>query len=873
MSLRARLWLGLFPVLLGLVAVAAVVTAGTDHESHPVLVAVLYPVMALSFVVGGLVAWTLRPGNGTGRLMAAVGFLWTVNSLWESDNPYVFGAAGIVGSLFLAAFVHVMLAFPEGRLRTRFERRLIASLWLTALLASALPTVFSHRVNDCKGCPANPLVIVDRPGLADALEVIFSVIGVVIFFGVVVLLVRRWRRASPAQRRILGPVYLSGGVTLALVAALFAIGTVSSTAGDALAVVAFAMFGAVPLFFLAGLLRTRLYRAAARLLREVPDEPTPEQAQTGLRNVLGDPTLELLTWVDERGGYVDVRGAPVEPRAGAPHRVTTTIDSDGRPLAALVHDPALLHEPGLLDEVVSAARIALEKDRGLQALRRTRGPEPRAARRDSRSHLHGRARRHLPGGAGRSGGPRPPPRRARRPQRPRRAAARGRRAVRGGAGRRAPSNAFQTIEYRLVIDGEERDFEARMVPGGEDEVVVIVRDFTDRSRLEEQLSRMLRDVQHEQEFTRTVVNTAPIVLMLCDDRGGIVRFNDTTERLFGRTDDERVWGRMLWDAFVADEDREAVEDAFRRVHPLRPVEIQARWLTEGGDVRVVDASIAHIIDGQGLHRRIVAGLDVTDLVRAAGGAPRTARLPQRHRRCHARACSPWSTRTERSPPRASTARSPSRPGTTTATAVGRRFWDLVVPPELVPEFETDFAAAVADGVPADHETAWIGVNGEWRLVEWSCRPLPQIGKHLICGLDITERKLQEDELRASRARIVEAGDAERRRLERNLHDGAQQRLVSLSLALRLAQAQAPRRSGRRRAAAHRRRGRADARDRRAPRARPRHPPGRAHRPGAAGGARGARRPLAAADRAGDAARRARCRGRSRRPRTTSSPRR
>jgi signal transduction histidine kinase len=45
-----------------------------------------------------------------------------------------------------------------------------------------------------------------------------------------------------------------------------------------------------------------------------------------------------------------------------------------------------------------------------------------------------------------------------------------------------------------------------------------------------------------------------------------------------------------------------------------------------------------------------------------------------------------------------------------------------------------------------------------------------------------------EELHASRARIVEAGDAERRRLERNLHDGAQQRLVSLSLSLRLAQA-------------------------------------------------------------------------------------
>src|SRR4051794_5761462 len=43
------------------------------------------------------------------------------------------------------------------------------------------------------------------------------------------------------------------------------------------------------------------------------------------------------------------------------------------------------------------------------------------------------------------------------------------------------------------------------------------------------------------------------------------------------------------------------------------------------------------------------------------------------------------------------------------------------------------------------------------------------------------------ELQASRARLVTAGDAERRRLERNLHDGAQQRLVALSMQLRLLQ--------------------------------------------------------------------------------------
>ena len=42
-----------------------------------------------------------------------------------------------------------------------------------------------------------------------------------------------------------------------------------------------------------------------------------------------------------------------------------------------------------------------------------------------------------------------------------------------------------------------------------------------------------------------------------------------------------------------------------------------------------------------------------------------------------------------------------------------------------------------------------------------------------------------DELRASRRRLVEAQDAERRKIERNLHDGAQQQLIALTIHLRL----------------------------------------------------------------------------------------
>ncbi len=55
---------------------------------------------------------------------------------------------------------------------------------------------------------------------------------------------------------------------------------------------------------------------------------------------------------------------------------------------------------------------------------------------------------------------------------------------------------------------------------------------------------------------------------------------------------------------------------------------------------------------------------------------------------------------------------------------------------------------------------------------------------------VAESRAHLADLRASRARVVEAGDRERRRLERDLHDGAQQRLVSLSIGLRLARARA-----------------------------------------------------------------------------------
>ena len=69
-------------------------------------------------------------------------------------------------------------------------------------------------------------------------------------------------------------------------------------------------------------------------------------------------------------------------------------------------------------------------------------------------------------------------------------------------------------------------------------------------------------------------------------------------------------------------------------------------------------------------------------------------------------------------------------------------------------------------------------------------PLPAGLEQKLCDFaDLVAQALANadayEKLAASRARVVEVGDAERRRLERNLHDGAQQRLVSVALELNM----------------------------------------------------------------------------------------
>jgi PAS domain S-box-containing protein len=115
-----------------------------------------------------------------------------------------------------------------------------------------------------------------------------------------------------------------------------------------------------------------------------------------------------------------------------------------------------------------------------------------------------------------------------------------------------------------------------------------------------------------------------------------------------------------------------------------------------------------------------------------------------------------------------------------------------VPDDLWEEFRSlSSREALGDGY-AGFETVRVHRDGRRLDVEISAAPIRDAAGAVVGAMavlsDISDRKRQEEEVRASRARIVQAADDARRRLERNLHDGAQQRLVVLSVSLRLAEA-------------------------------------------------------------------------------------
>jgi PAS domain S-box-containing protein len=121
--------------------------------------------------------------------------------------------------------------------------------------------------------------------------------------------------------------------------------------------------------------------------------------------------------------------------------------------------------------------------------------------------------------------------------------------------------------------------------------------------------------------------------------------------------------------------------------------------------------------------------------------------------------------------------------------IGRDMADLIVPPSLRAAHRAGLARFLETDEPVilDRHLELTGMhkNGTEFPVELTITKIGLPGPATFTGYlrDITDRKRGEEDLRASRARLVEVADAERRRIQRNLHDGAQQQLTAVLLNL------------------------------------------------------------------------------------------
>ena len=334
----------------------------------------------------GLAFWGRHPGNAVGLILVAASGAWFVA---EWDNPGVGSAIVFTVGLVLypacpPLVAWAMLAYPGGRLVSWGERVSVAiALAGAVLVLGLLPALFDSATFGCLQCPDNLLLVSDDPGLVDDLN------GVGVHFGLawslMLIAVAAWGavHSSRTRQRVVAPVVLSGCAYLGLVATTFATslerGFVGSGElerrlwlGEAAALAALAAAVAW------GLLRTRRTRSSlARLVVELGEAAGPGGLRDGLARTLADPELEIVYPVSE-GRYADVEGRTVD-LARVDGRVATPLLHDGRPVAVLVHRAGLLDNPELVEEVTSAARLALENER-LQAEARAQLEDLRSSR-------------------------------------------------------------------------------------------------------------------------------------------------------------------------------------------------------------------------------------------------------------------------------------------------------------------------------------------------------------------------------------------------------------------------------------------------------------------------------------------------------------
>jgi signal transduction histidine kinase len=391
MAVRRQAWLAVVSLALAL-GILSLVAARHDPAGAFAGTSTLGAIAELgagsSLVAVGLLFWSRHRRNRFGPLLAGAGLAWF---LPELNNPGLGNSLGftigLVGFVACAPLVgHAALAYPTGRLRSPLEAGVVAVSYAAALLLLGLlpATVLDPKASGCIECPSNLALVRGDPAFFDSLNRYGLRIGIGWLLALIALLSWRLVRSSRATASVVLPALVPATAYLALVAWDFqhslARGILSNDSFDqglwryeAAALIAFALGVSW------GLFRERQARqSVAHLVVELGRSPRPGAVRAALRQALGDPGLELAYLRAENGGYIDASGSPVTVDPGSDRALTPVYRGDTA-FASLVHDVRLLDQPGLVQEVLSAARIAVENEQ-LQAEVRAQVEDLRASR-------------------------------------------------------------------------------------------------------------------------------------------------------------------------------------------------------------------------------------------------------------------------------------------------------------------------------------------------------------------------------------------------------------------------------------------------------------------------------------------------------------
>jgi len=344
---RALAALAVLAVAIGIASVTIVLSS--DHTSSRGFAAALILIAGWGFVGTGLYAWYRRPGNRTGVLLTAVGFTWFFQALESSDNAAIFAIGAIGINLPFAILIHLLVAFPSGRLEGRLQRTVVAGAYFVTVVLQWLwiPFVNPER-QGCEGCPENPIRIDGQEGVADAVNAVQTAIAIPVVAATIAIIYLRWRRSSPSERRVLTPVIATGALAFALLFVLLVLDPAGASDGAqrAVFIAAVAAFACLPFALLAGLLRSRIGRD-----EELRSALTAENEQL---------TSELRAKVEElrasrarivEAGYAERRRVERDLHDGAQQRLVALAMSLKLARSRLEADPQTSAE--LLDEAIA----------------------------------------------------------------------------------------------------------------------------------------------------------------------------------------------------------------------------------------------------------------------------------------------------------------------------------------------------------------------------------------------------------------------------------------------------------------------------------------------------------------------------------------